>query len=86
MRYGLCIVPAEKEAMKHTEEQTAVRTAAPKPEATQETTVTQITPDDILAAGGPIAAAADDGTPSERQLEQDVVTVNPSADSMESRG
>lgn len=56
------------------------------PEATQEMTVTQITPDDVLANGGPIEPAEADGTPAERQVEQDVVTVNPSLDSMESRG
>ena len=42
--------------------------------------------DDILNDGGPITPATGDGTPTERQLEQDVVTVNPSVDSMESRG
>ena len=46
----------------------------------QEIPVTQIPPADILAAGGPIAPA------TQRQIEQDVVSVNPSADSMESRG
>lgn len=56
------------------------------PRATRETTLTQVTPDDIVAEGGPITPAEDDGTPTERQLEQDVVTVNPSVDSMESRG
>ncbi len=30
--------------------------------------------------------ATEDGTPTQRQIEQDVVSVNPSADSMESRG
>ena len=48
--------------------------------------VTQITPDDILAEGGPITPAPEDGSPTQRQIERDVVTVNPSADSMESRG
>ena len=52
----------------------------------QEIPVTQITPDDILADGGPITTATEDGTPTQRQIEQDVVSVNPSADSMESRG
>lgn len=52
----------------------------------QEIPVTQITPDDILAEGGPITPATEDGSPTQRQIEQDVVTVNPSADSMESRG
>lgn len=69
--------------MKHTNEQKAKRHAACLP---QEATVTQITPDDILADGGPITPATGDGTPTERQLEEDVVTVNPSIDSMESRG
>ena len=44
------------------------------------------TPDDVLTDGGPITPATGDGTPTERQLEQDVVMVNPSVDSMESRG
>lgn len=56
------------------------------PQGTREATVTQITPDDELADGGAIEPAGDDGTPSRRQLEQDVITVNPSLDSMESRG
>lgn len=56
------------------------------PQGTRETTVTQLTPDDELADGGAIEPADDDGTPSRRQLEQDVMTVNPSLDSMESRG
>lgn len=56
------------------------------PQATQETTVTQLTPDDVLIAEGPVPPAAPDGTPSREALEQDVVTVNPSLDSMESRG
>lgn len=73
----------QNETMKRTDDQKAKRRAADLP---QETTVTQITPDDILADGGPIAPATDDGTPTERQLEEDVVTVNPSIDSMESRG
>lgn len=55
-------------------------------QATQETTVTQLTPDDVLFAEGPIPPAAADGTPSREALEQDVVAVNPSLDSMESRG
>ena len=65
--------------MKHTDRTGAEQTAARQPEPTQEITVTQVTPDDITPATG-------DGTPTERQLEQDVVTVNPSVDSMESRG
>ena len=64
----------------------AEQTAARQPEPTQEITVTQVTPDDILNDGGPITPATGDGTPTERQLEQGVVMVNPSVDSMESRG
>lgn len=56
------------------------------PQGTQETTVTQLTPDDVIADGGPIAPVTADGAPTERQVEQDVVSVNPSLDSMESRG
>lgn len=44
----------------------------------QEIPVTQITPDDILAEGGPITPATEDGSPTQRQIEQDVVSVNPS--------
>lgn len=56
------------------------------PQATGETTVTQITPDDVVNAEGPIKPATKGGTPTQEQLEQDVITVNPSVDSMESRG
>ena len=76
-------LPSKKGAMKHTDRTGAEQTAARQPEPTQEITVTQVTPDDILNDGGPITG---DGTPTERQLEQDVVMVNPSVDSMESRG
>ena len=55
------------------------------PQQTQETTRTQITPDDI-SDDGPIAPASANGIPSRQQIEQDVVAVNPSIDSMESRG
>ena len=72
-------LPSKKGAMKHTDRTGAEQTAARQP-------VTQVTPDDILNDGGPITPATGDGTPTERQLEQDVVTVNPSVDSMESRG
>ena len=79
-------LPSKKGAMKHTDRTGAEQTAARQPEPTQEIAVTQVTPDDILNDGGPITPATGDGTPTERQLEQDVVTVNPSVDSMESRG
>ena len=72
--------------MKNTDEQKAQQSAARQPQAMQAVTVTQLTPDDILADGGPITPATGDGTPTERQLEEDVVTVNPSVESMESRG
>ena len=48
--------------------------------------VTQLTPDALHAAGGLVPPAPEDGSPTQRQIEQDAVTVNPSADSMESRG
>ena len=79
-------LPSKKGAMKQTDRTGAEQTAARQPEPTQEITVTHVTPDDILNDGGPITPAIGDGTPTERQLEQDVVMVNPSVDSMESRG
>ena len=79
-------LPSKKGAMKHTDRTGAEQTAARQPEPTQEITVTQVTPDDILNDGGPITPATGDGTPTERLLEQDVVMGNPSVDSMESRG
>lgn len=72
--------------MKHIDEQETDHSAACQLEEARENTVTQITPDDILTHGGPITPENRDGSPSERQLEQDVVTVNPSVDSMDSRG
>lgn len=57
-----------------------------EPRATAETTATQRTPDDVLSDRGPICPTEDDGTPTPEQMEQDVTTVNPSLDSMESRG
>ena len=49
-------------------------------------TVTQLTPDDQLEDGG--AMPCDDGqqTPTWREVEQDTVAVNPSVESMDSRG
>lgn len=49
-------------------------------------TVTQITPDDILAEEGPIAPCISGGVVTAEEVKQDVVTINPSIDSMESRG
>lgn len=49
-------------------------------------TVTQITPDDILAEEGPIAPRVRGGAVTAEEIEQDVVTINPSVESMESRG
>lgn len=72
--------------MKQTDAQKAEQTAAGQQQSMQVPTVTQITPDDELLAGGAITPADEDGTPTQRQVEQDVITVNPSIDSMESRG
>lgn len=55
-------------------------------DATGIETVTQITPDDILAEEGPIAPCVSGGVVTAEEVEQDVVTINPSIDSMESRG
>ncbi|MDE7123830.1 MAG: hypothetical protein K2N93_05955 [Alistipes sp.] len=48
--------------------------------------VTQTTPDDAIARGERIVPAAAGEEPSREQLEQDVMTTNPSVESMESRG
>lgn len=83
---------SKKEPMKNTDQhhpscrQEAAQADVRQSQGMQEIPVTQITPDDILADGGPITPATEDGTPTQRQIEQDVVSVNPSADSMESRG
>ena len=83
---------SKKEPMKNTVQQhpsrrqEAAQATVRQPQGMQGIPVTQITPDDILAEGGPITPAPEDGSPTQRQIEQDVVTVNPSADSMESRG
>lgn len=52
----------------------------------QAKTVTQLTPDDVLADDGAMAATHGDEAPTEREMEQDVMTINPSVESMESRG
>ena len=91
-RYDLCSTLSKKEPMKNTDQhhpscrQEAAQADVRQSQGMQEIPVTQITPDDILADGGPITPATEDGTPTQRQIEQDVVSVNPSADSMESRG
>lgn len=85
-RYDLCSSGGKNRIMKHIDEQETDHSAACQLEEARENTVTQITPDDILTHGGPITPENRDGSPSERQLEQDVVTVNPSVDSMDSRG
>lgn len=53
---------------------------------TRERAVTQESPDTVLADGGPMANSAKGASPTPRELEQDVMTTNPSIDSMESRG
>jgi len=55
------------------------------PQETSERTVTQLTPDDLFSPCG-IRSTDADGSPSQRQIEQDTITVNPSLDSMDSRG
>ena len=49
-------------------------------------TVTQITPDDILSETGPIAPTEKHAPVSQEKVEEDVVTINPSVESMSSRG
>ena len=75
----------DKEALRENKGGMQVGQPSADPQQTQETTRTQITPDDI-SDDGPIATASANGTPSRQQIEQDVVAVNPSVDSMESRG
>ena len=53
---------------------------------TQGTTVTQLSPDEMLADGGAMQATHGDEAPTQREMEQDVVTTNPSVESMGSRG
>ena len=61
-------------------------TAGMQPQGTRVNTVTQDNPDDVLAEQGPMTPHGKDTPPTQRQIEQEVMTVNPSADSMESRG
>lgn len=49
-------------------------------------TVTQESPDDLLADGGSMRSTSGDEAPTEREMEQDAMTTNPSIESMESRG
>ncbi|WP_418992824.1 hypothetical protein [Alistipes sp.] len=49
-------------------------------------TVTQLTPDDVLIARGPIAPTGKNDPVSDEKVVEDVVTINPTAESMESRG
>ena len=75
----------DKEALRENKGGMQVGQPSADPQQTQETTRTQNTPDDI-SDDGPIAPASANGIPSRQQIEQDVVAVNPSIDSMESRG
>lgn len=52
----------------------------------QAKTVTQLTPDDLMAEGGAMRSTHGDEEPTAREMEQDVMTTNPSVDSMDSRG
>lgn len=47
---------------------------------------TQVTPDDLLSDGGAMPDTAEGADPTWREVVQDTVSLNPSADSMESRG
>lgn len=55
-----------------------------KPEAAP--TITQLTPDDQLEDGGAMPCDTGSDTPTWREVEQDTVALNPSAESMDSRG
>lgn len=48
--------------------------------------VTQLSPDDVLADEGPMTPHDGSESPDRRQIEQETIMVNPSAESMESRG
>lgn len=56
------------------------------PETTEIRTVTQITPDDIIADQGPVEPEPKENPVPEEKVEEDVVTINPSVESMENRG
>ncbi|MDE6139843.1 MAG: hypothetical protein K2F95_02700 [Alistipes sp.] len=59
---------------------------ATMPQSTAMQPVTQLSPDDVLADEGPMTPHDEHEQPTMRQIEQETITVNPSADSMESRG
>lgn len=50
------------------------------------TPVTQLTPDDVLLDGGPMPPHDSRENPTRRQVEQEVIKVNPSIESMDGRG
>lgn len=59
---------------------------APMPQAGAMNPVTQLSADDVLADEGYMPPHDAAEQPTMRQIEQETITVNPSADSMESRG
>lgn len=75
---------SKSEAMKQTPTHTARGGRRTEPAGV--TTLTQITPDDILAEQGPIAPTGENDPVSEEKVEQDVAETNPSPESMDSRG
>lgn len=95
---GLCIcgtafapLRRKRNTMKRTtnsKEHSVCNIAQPSenPQVTRERSVTQLSPDKVLADGGRMANSAAGASPTPRELEQDVMTTNPSIDSMESRG
>lgn len=80
---GAAAAPTAEERAHETlrEEQRAEAQACE--EAKQET---QLTPDDLLAEGGAMRTTQGDEAPTEREMEQDAMTTNPSVESMGSRG
>ena len=48
--------------------------------------VTQVRPEDAMLRGEKIYSDGTNDTPSQKELEQDVIATNPSVDSMQSRG
>lgn len=74
---NVCV--AERDAQSTDKRATMPQSAAMRP-------VTQLSPDDVLADEGPMTPHDADGQPTMRQIEQEAIMVNPSAESMESRG